>query len=113
MTKHQQWHVAGCLALPLGLIAIPIILLINVAHRLFGLKISEDLTAADVASYLDDFLNGRDGDWDWDDFTSIPITDRMLDEIRREAANVDLPLDEAGRATLEELLARARELKPA
>lgn len=110
MTKHRQWHLSGCLGLPLGVIAIPIILLINVAHRLFGLKISADLTSADVASYLDDFLNERGGDWDWDDFTSIPITDPQLEEIRSEAANVDLPVDDDGRATLEGLLERVRQL---
>ena len=109
MTKHRQKHISGWPAVLLAPIAIPIILLIKIAER-FGVKATADLTAANVASYLDDFLNRRGGDWDWDDFTSIKITDPALDEIRMDALYVDLPLDAAGEAMLRELLERARQL---
>src|SRR5258707_1029031 len=104
MARHRQWHLSGWPAFLLAPVAIPIILLIVLAERLFGLKTSADLTARDVEGYLQDFLDGNGGDWDWDDFTSIPITDPTLEGIREEAAWVELPLTEDGRATLRHLL---------
>jgi hypothetical protein len=74
----------------------------------FGLKTSADLTPRDVEGYLRDFLEGTGGAWDWDHFTSIKITDPSLDAIREEAAWVDLPLTEEGRATLSNLLEQVR-----
>ena len=89
-------------------LVIPIILPIVLAERLFGLKTSADRTARDVEAYLRDFLEGTGGDWDWDDFTSVKITDPSLDAIRAEAAWVDLPLTDGGRATLSGLLKQVR-----
>lgn len=37
----------------------------------------------EVVTYIDDFVAGRGGEWDWDDFTSIPISDPELDRIRQ------------------------------
>ncbi len=73
-------------------------MLVLLGQRLFGWKKTADLTARDVEGYLQDFVEGRGGDWDWDDFTSIPVTDPTLEQVRREAAAVNLPLDEGGRA---------------
>ncbi len=103
-------HISGWPAILLAPLAIPIIVLIVVAHRLFGLKTSKDRTAGEVEVYLRDFLDGIGGAWDWDDFTSIEITDPQLDAIREEAAWVSLPLTEAGRATLRDLLVHVRAL---
>jgi len=103
-----RFHIRGWPAILLAPIAIPVVLLIVVAERLFGLKTSADLTARDVEAYLRDFLDGTGGDWDWDDFTSVKITDPTLDAIREEAAWVDLPLTEEGLATLSSLLAQVR-----
>ncbi|HEX7874743.1 MAG TPA: hypothetical protein VF475_17665 [Sphingobium sp.] len=50
------------------------------------------------------FLNGSAGKWDWDDFTSCSLRSAALDQIRRRAAAVELPLDEEGAATLKALL---------
>ena len=104
MTRHRQWHISGWPAVLLAQIAVPTILLIKLAERLFGLKTTTDLTASDVEGYLKDFLEGRGGEWDWDDFTTIPITDPALECIRGEAALVALPLTEEGGATLHRLL---------
>lgn len=98
-----RWHISGWPAILLAPLAIPIILLMVLAERLFGLKTSADRSASDVEGYLRDFLEGCGGDWDWDDFTNIKITDPSLDAIREEAAWVDLPLTEGGRATLRDL----------
>jgi hypothetical protein len=91
-------------------LVIPVILLIKLAQRVLGLKTSVDLTAQDVESYLRDFLEGTGGDWNWDDFTSIPITDPTLEGIREEAACVPLPVDEEGEVTLRRLLEVVRAL---
>ncbi|WP_051121292.1 hypothetical protein [Sphingomonas elodea] len=79
-------------------------------QRLFGFKRSADLNPVDVARYLSDFLDGSGEEWDWDDFTSIPISDHTLDRIRQEADAVPLPLTTHGEAQLRALLARVRAL---
>ena len=111
MARHRQWHVAltgwRVILIPFAFVAA---LLVALAVRLFGLKDSADLTPDEVAGYLQDFIDGRSGDWDWDDFTSIPISDPVLDAIRQEAEMVQLPVNDAGDEKLRELLARARSL---
>jgi hypothetical protein len=86
------------------------VLLVKLAERLFGLKTTADLTARDVEAYLHDFLEGGGGEWDWDDFTCIFITDPELDRIREEAAFVQVPLTNEGVATLRRLLERVRSM---
>ena len=110
MTRHRQWHISGWPAILLAPLLIPAGCLVVLAERLFGLKATADLTVADVEGYLKDFLGDNGGAWDWDDFTSIPITDAALDAIRNEAANVRLPLTDEGRMTLEVLLERTRRI---
>ena len=73
-----------------GLVALPFILLLALAAIVFGLvsKVTgwgatTSLSKADVAKYLEDFVNNEGGDWDWDDFTSIPIADPELDKVRQ------------------------------
>ncbi len=106
----RRVHISGWPAILLAPLAIPVILLIALAERVFGLKTSVDLTAQDVGTYLGDFLEGTGSDWDWDDFTSIPITDPTLEGFRKQAALVRLPLDAEGEATLRRLLAEVRAL---
>jgi hypothetical protein len=89
MARRHQRHISGWPAVLLAPFVIPAILSIKLGERLFGLKRTVDLT-------------------DWDDFTCIPITDPSFDQIREEAAFVQLPLNDDGRATLRELLARVR-----
>ena len=110
MARHRQWHISGPAAYVLAPIAIVIAVVVQLVVRILGLKNSVDLTADDVASYLHDFLEERGGDWDWDDFTSIPITDPALEAIRQEANLIPLPLNEVGEAKMRKLLARARAL---
>lgn len=43
---------------------------------------------------------------DWDDFTSIPMSDPTLDRFRQEADTVPLPLTKLGEAQLRALLTR-------
>lgn len=50
----------------------------------------------EVVAYIDDFVDGKGGDWDWDDFTSVPIDEPELDRIRllcSSMRDIDPPLD--------------------
>ena len=51
-------------------------------------------TKAEVADIIERFLDGGGGEWDWDDFLSIPIADPELDEVRQRC---DATRDEAYR----------------
>ena len=113
MARHRQKHISGLPAYLLAPMLVVVVISAKVISWTFGLKQTEDLTARDVASYLEDFIGGRGRKWDWDDFCCIPITDPALEAIRREAAFVRLPLDEAGEAKLRALLARTRSLADA
>lgn len=68
-------------------------------------------SAAYVAETIRAFLNGSGDDRDWDDFTSCPLQDPQLDDIRRRSLAVELPLDDEGRAKLEALLNEAEGLQ--
>ena len=64
------------------------------------------LSRDEVAQYIEDFLEGRGGDRDWDEFTSIRIRDPDLDRIRQSCiGNETNPL--VLRALLEEVRGRA------
>ena len=41
-----------------------------------------ELSRTEAAQAIEDFLAGRGGAHDWDDFISIPISDRELNAIR-------------------------------
>jgi len=69
---------------------------------------TKDRTAGEVAAYLRDFIEGVGGDWDWDDFECVPITNPDLDRIRREAAMAGPP--GADLAKLRLLLDQAEQL---
>jgi hypothetical protein len=52
-------------------------------------------TPDEVAGFLRDLIDGDGGEWDWDEFEAVPISDPELDGIRQRAAvagppNVDL-----------------------
>ncbi len=40
----------------------------------------------EVADIIENFLNGRSGERDWDDFISVPIRDEELNQIRLRCA---------------------------
>jgi hypothetical protein len=60
----------------------------------------------EVAKYIDDFLQGRGDERDWDEFTSVRIRDPYLDRIRQDCSDATSN-PPALRALLEELRARA------
>jgi hypothetical protein len=58
-------------------------------------------TKGEVAQIIEDFLHGRGGDGDWDDFTSFTIDDPSLDLIRAECTELSdvYPASEAAAAS--------------
>jgi hypothetical protein len=55
------------------------------------------------------FLNGSGAAWEWDVFTSCSLRSPALDQIRRRAAAVELPLDAEGLDVLRALLDEAEQ----
>ena len=74
------------------------------------MKLSRDRSAAEVATFIREFIEGVGGDWDWDDFESVPITDPELDRIRKDAAMAGPPDPDFAR--LAELLRQAEAVTP-
>lgn len=95
-------------------LVLPLLVPAIIAVVLYGLvpstKKARARTPRDVAKFLRNFIAGTGGEWDWDDFTSVPISDPALDDIRREADAVPLPVDAEGLAKLRELLDRVNSL---
>ena len=87
-------------------IAIPLALLAN----LLPLKKTVDRTPDDVIGFIEDFIDGTGGDWDWDEFESVPITDARLDALREEASMTGPPYDVE---KLRAIVARVKALKAA
>ena len=94
----------------LGLLLLPIAIPAALVAGLLPWGKTQSLSAAEVARSLREFLDGSGGDYDWDDFISVPLTDPELEQIRLEAESVALPLQVAGRVRLEDLLERAEAL---
>ena len=96
----------------LGLFAaaflIPLFIVVKLVTMPFERPVQR--TAGEVARYIRDFIDGTGGEWDWDDFACIPITDFTLEAIRNRASRVILPADADGMATLRGLLAEAEAL---
>lgn len=71
-------------------------------------------TSTEVAEIIERFVDGHGGVWDWDDFSSIRISDAKLDEIRIACVQLyeRFPSDEQGRycsrAGIDELRRQAR-----
>ena len=93
----------------LGVVAAAILIPAAIVAKLITMPFERPhkRSAEEVARYLKDFLEGTGGEWDWDDFTCIPLADPDLEAIRQRAARIELPVSEEGRMTLRELLAEA------
>ena len=81
---------------------------VAVLARLFGSR--ERRSPGEVAAYLRNFVDGQGGEWDWDEFISVPIADQTLEAIRQRAAAIELPVTDVGVATLRELLGETERL---
>ena len=104
MARSRDWHISGWAALLLAPLAFPIAVLI----QLLPSRRARDRSAKDVVRFLRDFAHGAGGKWDWDDFTSVPISDPRLDVIRKQAELIQLPINPEGREQLNKLLGKPR-----
>src|ERR1700761_6513318 len=104
--RSNDWHITGWKALALVPVAVPVILLL----KLFGIGKNKERSAEEVAGFLRDFIESTGGDWDWDDFISVPIKDPRLEAIRDEASMVELPTTATGFEELKRLLKKAEDL---
>lgn len=95
----------GCVAC---IFIVPVFLVIKLVTMPFEKPFNR--SADEVAQYLRDFLHETGGQWDWDDFISIPIADPRLEDIRERAAALDLPMAEQDTAPLKALIAEAEAL---
>jgi hypothetical protein len=67
-------------------------------------------TPGEFAEELRKFADGRDSEWDWDDFESVRLRDPLLEKIRQEALITAIPLTDGDKAKLRMLAERADEL---
>jgi hypothetical protein len=56
------------------------------------------LTRAEAADVIESFVQRKGGPWDWDDFISVPQTDRELEQIRARCASLprEFPPQQSG-----------------
>lgn len=92
----------------LVIVAFPLAAIAGLFSWVFGLKAK--VSASEVATYLRNFIEGGGDAWDWDDFTSVPIADPQLDDIRRRAAAVTAPNTDEAMTILQGLLVEAERL---
>jgi hypothetical protein len=81
MQRTSPVVITGWRAVLLAPIAVPLALLAG----LWPSKKTVDRSADEVAGFIRDFLDNSGGEWDWDEFESVPITDPKLEHIRLEA----------------------------
>src|SRR5690349_18513663 len=63
---------------------------------------------AEVADIIDRHVQGTEGPWDWDDFTSVPIRDDRLDAIRLQCLELDHAPPEIRLREFKEIVERLR-----
>jgi hypothetical protein len=92
----------------LVIVAVPLALIAGLVSKVFELEAK--MSAGEVAKHLREYIEGTGGEWDWDDFTTVPIADPQLDDIRRKAAEVTGDDSDEASSVLEQLLAKAERL---
>jgi len=74
----------------IAVIAIPIAIIVKLIVSPFEKPIKR--SPSEVLNYLRGFHDGTGDDYDWDDFTNIPIANAELEDIRAAAASLNLPM---------------------
>jgi hypothetical protein len=65
----------------------------------------------EVADFIENHVHGTEGPHDWDDFTSIPISDRRLNAIRLRCVQLDDEHPDDRRAELRSIVQDLRKEK--
>ncbi len=87
-----------------AIILIPIVIVVRLIAIPFD-KATER-SPAEVLSYLRNFYDGTGDDYDWDDFTSVSISNAELEDIRASAASLDLPMGDGELSSLRALIGK-------
>jgi hypothetical protein len=84
--------------IPVGILAVLVATPLSVLSKLTGWGATTRRTREDVCRTIEQFVDGGGEAWDWDDFTSVPDADPMLEEARRKCVEVSelFPPDESG-----------------
>jgi hypothetical protein len=88
------------LLVPLGIIALAVIVA--------ALPLKRKVTPEQFADELERHLLGTGGDWDWDDTTSVVISDPRLEQLRRALPKFDSLKLEKDRDELKAIIAALR-----
>jgi len=88
---------------------LPVIIPAAAVAELFSKPVRR--TPDEVANYLDDFIDGSSGPYDWDDFISLKIADPALEGIRARAASLKFTSTDDNEMALRQLLAEAEALQ--
>ncbi len=110
------WLVA---MIPLGILAVLVAAPVAAFSKLTGWGATTTRTREAVCRTIEQFVDGGGGAWDWDDFTSVPDADALLEEVRRKCVAVSerFPPEDAhhwcGPKGLDELRRIAQELRGA
>lgn len=91
-----------------AILLLPILLPLGLIAQIWPGKKTVDRTPEDVAGFMSDLLDGTGGEWDWDEFENVPITDPRLEAIRQRAIPAGPP--DVDRAQLCKLIAEANAL---
>ena len=47
-----------------------------------------ELTARKIAEIIEAFISDTGGEWDWDDFVSVRLKNKKLEEVRKKCAEL-------------------------
>ena len=75
---------------------------------LAALPIKKKITPQQFAEELETHLLGTDGQWGWDDITSVRLADERLEEVRVRLAKFDILESEELREELRQVIAALR-----
>lgn len=103
--------------IPVFALAILVVIPVSLFSMMTGIGAKVSRRRVDVARTIEAFVDGRGGQWDWDDFISVADTDPLIEEARLRCARTHDDFPPEGRkgwcspAGVEELRSIARELR--
>jgi hypothetical protein len=89
------------------LIIIPVGIIV-LALFVAALPIKRKVTPEQFADELERHLLGTEGEWDWDDTTSVALADERLERIRRELSQFDSLTHEKDKDELKAIIVALR-----
>ena len=100
LTAYVLHSLAWLVLVPLGIIVLFLFLA--------ALPFKRKVTPEQFADELERHLLGTEGEWDWDDTTSIAIADARLEQLRSDLARFDSLAQEKDRDELRAIIAALR-----